>query len=526
MASESTHVKRLVRLSSVTIGAIIASHTCLEMARDTLFLQRIPIEHLPWMYVAVAGLSLAMALTPVGRAWRGKAALPLLLAACGVGTLVFCALASSPTRTLLYALYLWTAFAGATVVTQFWTSMARIFTLGESKRVFATIAIGAMTGSILGAGSARALFLVSGGRALVLFSAVGFLASGVLALFLGSSPSGDPVSSPRVRDQLPAAEVVWHTPYLMTIGQLTVATALTVTTLDYAFKRAIVRHFEPAAIGSMVSSVALATNALGGLVQVFLVPRILSAVGTARSLRLLPAALVLSAFAGIAMPFTLVAIGLHVIDGVFRYSLQRTATELLYVPISEAIRGRVKTVLDVVSQRGGQAAASLALLAVPATLHTRYLVLAVAVCAVVWFWLAVRLRPQYVALFRGMVLEGALKPTEALRVLDQAAVEALIAALNSDRDEQVISRPRCAREGRQGQAHPLAHSFSSGRSRRGARARDSSRPTSVGTLHRSPGVSCRTPIRGCASRPCTRWRLWTSRWRGSGVRSYMLTQGS
>jgi AAA family ATP:ADP antiporter len=436
--SESKQITRLVRLSSATIGAIIATHTCLETARDTIFLQRVPVEHLPWMYVAVALLSLGTALAPTFRGPRGGAVLPLFLALCGAGTFVFWVLARSPTRPLLYALYLWTAFAGGTVVAQFWTSMARLFTVGESRRVFTTIAIGATAGSVFGAAIARALFLVAGPRALVLFAAVGFVGSAGLAHLLREAPSRDGGSFPKIKDQLPAARVVWKSSYLLTIGQVSVAMAITATTLDYAFKRAIVRHFHPAELGSVVSTVALATNVLGGLVQVFFVPRILSAFGTARALRLLPSALVMGAFAGVVMPFTLVAVGLHIIDGVLRYSLQRTATELLYVPISPAIRGRVKTMLDVVSQRAGQAVASLALLAIPVSMHTRFLVLAVALCAAVWFWFAVRLQPQYLALFRGMVLEGALKPIEGVPTLDQAAIEALVAALSSERDEEVI----------------------------------------------------------------------------------------
>jgi AAA family ATP:ADP antiporter len=237
---------------------------------------------------------------------------------------------------------------------------------------------------------------------------------------------------------MPAARLVGSTPYLRTIGQLTLATAVTATVIDFAFKRALVRHFDSSQLGPIVSNVAFASNGLSGIVQVFLVPRILAAVGTARSLRLLPGTLAVSALAGLVIPYTFVAVLLRGIDGALRYSLQRTATELLYVPISEAIRARVKTVIDVVIQRGGQALASLALLAVPAAMHTRYLDLAVALCALVWFWLAVRVRPKYLALFRSMVEEGALQVFETMPALDQSGVEALVAALSDERDEQVV----------------------------------------------------------------------------------------
>jgi len=438
MPTETRQVTNLVRLSSVTVGGIVATHTLLETARDTLFLERIPIAELPWMYLGVAALSMMVAFAPRLRAAKQWAALPLMLFGAAAGTTVFWALAANPSHPLYYALYMWTALCGATVVTQFWTTMARVFTLGEAKRLFATIAIGAVVGGGVGAGLARALFLVTTARALVLVAAAGFAASGALAVFLRVPHQTAPGVEGSPREELPAARVVWKTPYLVSIGDLALATAITVTILDYAFKRALVRHFGASDIGPVIASVTLATNAVSGVIQVFFVRRILASVGTARSLRILPGLLMVGALAGVAGPHVLVTVGLRALDGCLRYSLQRTATELLFVPISEAIRGRVKTLLDVVTQRGGQAVASLALLAVPAVLHTRVLLLAVAVCSAIWFVLAVHVRPLYLALFRSMLQEGSLKALDELPALDQAGVEVLVAALSNDRTEEVV----------------------------------------------------------------------------------------
>jgi AAA family ATP:ADP antiporter len=425
-----------------------------------------------------------------------------LLLAGSVGTFFFWARASSPTHLLYYALYIWTALCGMTVVTQFWTTMARIFTLGEAKRLFATIAIGSVAGSVLGAGLARVFFLFTGARALVLLASAGFAASAVLAVLLRpSSPSRGAAqgrAAKELREELATTSLVGKNPYLLTIGSLALAMAITATVVDYSFKRALVRHFAPEEIGPIVSSVTFASYALGGIVQIFFVARILAAVGTARSLRLLPAVLAVGAVAGVAMPYTFVAIGLRTIDGAFRYTLQRTATELLYVPVSEAIRGRVKTLIDVVTQRAGQAIASLALLAVPAAMHTRYLVLAVAVCSTVWFWLAVRVRPRYLALFRAMIQEGVPQVFDAMPALDQSGVEALVAALSDERDEQVLfALDVLASRGIRARASCCAPS------RFSRRRRDETR-------RGWRGGSCRTMIPRFAPRPFTRSRRSTS----------------
>ena len=49
-------------------------------------------------------------------------------------------------------------------------------------------------------------------------------------------------------------------------------------------------------------------------------------------------------------------------DGTLRHSLHRTGTELLFLPIPDALRARVKPVIDVFGQRGGQAIASVFIL--------------------------------------------------------------------------------------------------------------------------------------------------------------------
>ena len=44
-------------------------------------------------------------------------------------------------------------------------------------------------------------------------------------------------------------------PYFVAVGQLALATAVTATVVDYAFKRSLVRHFVAGEIGPLVSSV-------------------------------------------------------------------------------------------------------------------------------------------------------------------------------------------------------------------------------------------------------------------------------
>src|SRR6185295_15536935 len=86
------------------------------------------------------------------------------------------------------------------------------------------------------------------------------------------------------------------------------------------------------------------------------------ALGLHRALWALPAFLFLGA-AGVALGGGLLAaLLLKAADGSMRNSVHRTGSELLYVPLPDALRSRAKPFIDLVGQRGGQALASLLIL--------------------------------------------------------------------------------------------------------------------------------------------------------------------
>ena len=54
--------------ASLTLFGTLAGHTLLETARDALFLSRLPASQLPWAYLAIAALAVAISLGPRRRA--------------------------------------------------------------------------------------------------------------------------------------------------------------------------------------------------------------------------------------------------------------------------------------------------------------------------------------------------------------------------------------------------------------------------------------------------------------------------
>jgi hypothetical protein len=145
--------------------------------------------------------------------------------------------------------------------------------------------------------------------------------------------------------------------YLRVIGAFVLAGSAAATLLDFAFKREAV-----ATIGTgpqllrffagFYTACALAAFA----VQVLLARQSLERLGLARTIALLPAAVVLGGAAVVAAPRMLTIVGLRALESVLRSSLYRAGYELLYTPVPSVARRGTKTAIDVGLDRLGEMA--------------------------------------------------------------------------------------------------------------------------------------------------------------------------
>src|SRR4051812_21655309 len=100
----------------------MAGHAILETARDALFLARLPVSQLPWVYLAVTlGVILVARAQHAYARFRSRHVLSVMLGGAAVVTLGFWLLTwwtRSPM--VLYGLYVWVGLYATTIVTQFW----------------------------------------------------------------------------------------------------------------------------------------------------------------------------------------------------------------------------------------------------------------------------------------------------------------------------------------------------------------------------------------------------------------------
>lgn len=221
---------------------------------------------------------------------------------------------------------------------------------------------------------------------------------------------------------------------------VTILATVVVTGLDYVFKSAVAEHVPRERLGPFLARYHTAVNASALVFQLLVAPRILQGVGVIGALVLLPS-LVAAGAAAFAVTGGLAAVLVAKgADGTMRHSLDRAGHEILHLPLPAAVRERWKAVTTGVGQRGGQALASLALLAASA-LGAGQATIAVGLAGLSVLWVAtlLALRPHYVGRFREQLRSFRFGNQGSLPPLDVPALEILVASLGSADDAEALA---------------------------------------------------------------------------------------
>ncbi|MCG8416430.1 MAG: MFS transporter [Proteobacteria bacterium] len=421
---------------------LIASHAVLETARDALFLSSVPASRLPWVYLAIAFFTLVLSRIQAHFASRlgGRAALSAWIAGSAAVTAVFWLFITHLGSSGLYALYVWSGVLTTLILVHFWTLLGDVFTITQAKRLYGFIGSGSVLGAIAGSGLAGALSQLVAPSQLLLISALGLAMTALIPVWMprgdssGTAPRGQGIG---IADSV---RFVRRERYAAGVALFVVISTAGLTFADYLFKSAVAASVPAEQLSTYFAAVYFALNLLSLFTQLFVIGWLLRRFDVITALVLLPVCLAVGAVGMLVVPGLIAAIVIKGADGGLRYSVHRTATELLYVPFTEHGRRLVKGFIEVIGQRGGQAVASIAILAITAaTERPAILAALLLLCAVLWVVCAARIRRHYLDLFRKRVQGGQIEHLDAFPDLDLASLEGIVAALDSDNIAEVVA---------------------------------------------------------------------------------------
>jgi len=457
----TTQVREVERRETIwavtTVFLVLLAHAILETARDALFLSHLPTSHLPWIYIALAVLALLVSRF-LGRSGGARADLRGLVVAqliAAGGTAGFVVIAAAKPAWAIYALYLWGGLASTLILMRFWLLLSGRYTASQAKRLFPTVAAGPLLGPLVGYGVAGLLSTEFPPAELLAASAFAFLLSAGASLGLARAHgSGEEATSataagaPRRDVRRPAQEMglresvaraVRH-PYVRRVASLLLVSSVTVTLIDFIFKTVVAREVDARHLSSFLATAYFSFDLIALLLLFSVVLLFVRSRGVAEALAVQPLLLlcggILLTVSG-GLPSVLCLRG---VDGALRWSLHKTATELLYVPLSQRLRSAIKAMSDIVAHRGGQAIGSLLILAWLALAADEKMMGPVVIgCAGLWVYLALSLRRPYLDLFRETVSQTSIETRLDFPELDMESLETLIAALSSRDDAEVLA---------------------------------------------------------------------------------------
>ena len=440
-----------VLLSFLYVACVVAAYLLAKPIRNSLFLKEYGPYALTYVYAAV----------PIAL-WAFISIYTRLAARIGmrnvaIGTLVFFSLnvvafwyafRFAPSEWLPGVFYVWVNCFGVIAPVQAWGFANSLFDVRQARRLFGLIGAGASFGAIAGGLLARLLVEPVGGAAnLLLALAALIFMSAVIVLVAARRLTSRGPSRPRTRSRSPhalseAVRQIRATPYLRLLATLVFLVAIVTQWTNFQLSLVATDRFGKDAdkLVAFFGTFNFILGAVGFLLQLFLTGPLLRRFGVSLAVLLLPFFLGYGSALTLLFPGFWAVLFTNAADQGLRFSVDKAAYELLYLPIAPAQRQAVKNAIDIVGNRIADAAGGVMLglatrgfIMLPGLgLHLSGTATVTLVLSIAWIFIAWRIRRAYVRAIGDSIHRHRLDSEQSTRpVLDRSVSEAIAAKLSS-----------------------------------------------------------------------------------------------
>jgi AAA family ATP:ADP antiporter len=409
-----------VLLLQLLVFLIICILLIVKPTASALFLSEFGADGLPYIFLGTAILA-AIVSWVYSVALRRYSLLRVSMVSLLVclGILLACDLfiQSPPARPAVAAtLYLWTAIFGVLAASQFWMMASFVFDLRQAKRLFGLIGAGAIAGGIAGGYLTNLLAREIGARNLILLAAALIVPCLVLTAYIWRRFIAQRQSAVRRKKQSNVSKqaphrLIFGSRYLLLLCAI-VAISVTVAKLvDYQFSAlAAERYGDQDRLAAFFGFWYSTFNIVALVIQLLLTQRVVQGLGVSGAMLFLPAGLGLGVVVMLFMPGLSAATFSRAVDGSLKQSLGRASMEMLFLPLAEETKKKVKTYIDVFIDSLAGGVGGLLLIAVTQVLHLSVPQISYVIIVLVCGWLVavVLIREEYIDAFRAQLSH--LKP--------------------------------------------------------------------------------------------------------------------
>lgn len=450
---------------------IMSSYVTGRVARDALFLGQFQAAQLAYADIASAVL---VGIVVVGYV---RLARKISLRELLVGSQVFfaanCAafwvLAHYSRPSWLYPVfYVWVGLFGVLAPTQVWTLANYLLTTREAKRIFGMVGAGAILGATFAGYLCKTVAQHFGTESLLLGMGVLLLVCGVLMASVWhtwrdriaesiEAAAGDKGAGKR--DLQGSMRLVLSSQYLRAIAAVICLASFVTTLTGWQFK-AVAKQFlvNKDALAILFGNFYFYAGIVGLLIQLLLTTRLLRRFGIGPVLFILPV-IVMSGALGLLIWGTLAAaIVLKGGDQTLRYSLDKSAVELLYLPLPHSLKLRAKWFIDTVIWRLGDGLAGVTVLIFATYLHVgaRQLTWVVLVLVAAWITFVSITGKQYIAALKESLSQHRLTADQAASLaLDRTTADLLANKMQASDPKEILYALSLFEVEQQRAAHPV-----------------------------------------------------------------------
>jgi ATP/ADP translocase len=359
---------------ALLLGLLIGANNLIKILRDSVFLGHHSVSELPYLYIMVAVL--ASVIIGTYTRYTAKVSITRLILSTNaiiLSNLVFfwIVLTYFNADWSHYAFYIWSAMATVIAVAQVWTLANSIFTPEEGKRSFGFIAAGGTVGGVAASfGANWSIHLSIESNHLLWIVAGIYMAASVLVIWaegrlIGTVHEAE-IHSPNTAEnnyRSGLGELLSGSSYLKAIAVIILVSVIVSTLIDFQFKTGAKQAYSSTKeLATFFSSYYGWLSVAIFFVQILLTSQTLKKLGLAASLYVTPAALLTGSIVIITWPGLPAATFTRMADAILRNSVHRSGMEVIYMAVPVTVMKAIKTFLDVVVERIGDASAGFIIL--------------------------------------------------------------------------------------------------------------------------------------------------------------------
>jgi AAA family ATP:ADP antiporter len=367
-------------------------------------------------------------------------------------------------------IYVWVYMTGAIGPTMGWTLANLALTTREARRIFGFIGAGAVLGGPCG-GFITADLLRRGHlrpETLLLVMVLCLVSCATVVHFLFQSTrhrlAGVNLAVSADRDVPRNLRQTWayvrNSRYLLLITALIAVGCTATMILTYQFNMIAKASYgaDKAALAAFFGRFDGYAGVAAFVLQMLLTGRLLRWFGIRVTLFVLPVIFIAGSLGVLAAPMLLTACILKGSHSLLRYSLDKSSTELLYLPVAPPeVKNQVKSFIDGFIWRTADGVAGVALLlfATGLKLSPGRVSLVNLVFLAAWLGIAYGVRGEYLKVLRRAIERRTLDPERtAAGILDSTTMEVLAHALEQGGEQQVLYGLSLFEVGRETGWHP------------------------------------------------------------------------